>query len=310
MYFLTLSLVLKQGGERTRAFIILVTKTFSKGDSIVKKMFKVSNREYTQISMYKNIHFWLGDWIATKGMFVTDYVTGCRDLAVGQYRDYYEEFGNPRALALNKHHQHSIFKKDPFRVTSFAISIGGMKNEDFHERVGHITRILNKFERRMHWKRTTITDFDIIEYFVRRKVKRSLNRSEQIALVEGPKCCTNNPIIFYIYLATFKLLFDEKNYKEFSAAKSFEDLFNRAEEFYGPRFRQYKTASEWPSVITRRRKIFRGFDLDTLYMPVRRGLNVYGVGVHCFIKAQSDLSRFKNKNNKTLLKAAWEFNGG
>jgi hypothetical protein len=276
----------------------------------MEKLFKVAADAYAQYDIYKALYFWLGDWIPRKGLFDTNYSAGCRDLIVDQYRNYYETYKNNKWLLAE-----SSFKQNPFYQTIMALSIAGMSKKDFSERISHITRILNMLEKKARWKRTSITKFDkIVQYKLpgrpKKKVIRPLKSVENIVLIKSSKCWNNNPIIFYIYLSVFKLLFDEKNYKEFSAAKSFEDLFDSAEEFYGPRFDQYKTASKWPSVIMQRRKIFQGFDLHTLYKPIHKDDSTYGVGIDCFMKGHKLLRNFKNRQNKTLLVSAKEFLGG
>jgi len=273
----------------------------------VEKLLKITTGEYPDISMYKHLYFWLGNWTSANNKFITQYASSCRDLIVGQYRDYYETFG---ARKIPPHT--GTFKKTPFHHTIFAITINGMKEENFHKRIKIILNLLNKFERKLHWKRTTIVDFDKIEYgrYPRNIIKRKLKTMEHASLVVGSKCWNNNPIIFYVYLAVFKLLFDRQFYSEFSTAESFEDLFDKAEEFYGPKYVQYKTASEWPSVVQQRRKIFKGFDLHTLYKPTYKSAETYGVGIRSFMRNHNDLNSFKNKEGVTLLTAARKFTGG
>jgi len=186
-----------------------------------------------------------------------------------------------------------------------------MKAKHFRERIEHILRFLHAFEKRLRWKRTEIIDIDELRYHTKYKeVARPLKALEHIVLVRGSKCWNNNPIIFYVYLAVFKLLFDAKHHKAFAEAKSFEDLFDKAEELLGPNLAQYLSASEWPSVVLQRRKIFKGFDLHALYKPANKSVDTYGMGIRSFMKEYNALRYFRTKDKRTLLKASQEFVGG
>lgn len=247
--------------------------------------------------LYNVTKFFLGVLNERSKVF-TEYLadTACRETVTNfyLYRLYHNEI------------ERADYVKDGIRLFSTpSIGIGFRSNhiEDKVRNLNKIVELLNKFEKKMHWKQTKAFPIEFEGV--------TLGPDERLFLIRFSKCWVNNPYFLYIYLGFYKLtIFGSRHDTSRKYLRQTDSLEQLVEELTKRKLSPpYQHLHLWLDIIKQRKRLFKGFSRRSLYLSVNTSESstpLCNCGIATLCRTPSNnysltaTNKFRNEQGKKL----------